>query len=52
MIYEDGRTYKGNFQKDLKHGHGIYTWASGKQYDGNWAFGKQHGQGYIITVDG
>ena len=31
IFYEDGRTYKGHFQNELKHGYGIYTWENGKR---------------------
>ena len=37
---------------DKKHGHGVYTWADGRRYDGLWANGKQHGQGTYILPDG
>lgn len=30
---------------DKKHGHGVYTWADGRRYDGMWENGKQHGEG-------
>lgn len=26
-------------------GYGIYTWADGKQYEGNWKDGFHHGEG-------
>ena len=40
LFYEDGRKYVGEFQNDLKHGHGIYSWPNGKKYEGNWKEGK------------
>ena len=40
LFYEDGRTYKGGFQNDLRDGLGIYTWSNGKIYDGGWSNGK------------
>jgi hypothetical protein len=37
---------------DKKHGHGVYVWADGRQYDGRWANGKQNGEGKYILPDG
>lgn len=34
LIYEDGRTYKGNFYGDVKHGKGVFDLKNGKIYDG------------------
>ena len=36
---------------DKKHGHGVYTWADGKRYDGMWENGRQHGEGKYISDD-
>jgi hypothetical protein len=36
---------------DKKHGHGVYTWADGRKYDGMWENGKQHGEGKYIMAD-
>ena len=36
---------------DKKHGHGIYTWADGRKYDGQWVNGKQHGVGKYVMAD-
>lgn len=52
MIYEDGRTYKGEYLYDEKHGHGIYTWPNGKMYEGGWIKGKQHGRAKFTNASG
>jgi len=39
-LYEDGRTYSGRFENDKKHGYGVYTWESGKRYEGYWRLGR------------
>ena len=36
----EGRTYKGEFLNDLKHGHGCYSWPNGSTYEGSWQNGK------------
>ena len=33
-------------------GYGLYTWPSGKQYEGHWENGKQHGTGIFINASG
>jgi len=38
MTYEDGRSYKGSYEFDKKHGYGIYCWEN-KTYEGYWANG-------------
>jgi len=35
---------------DKKHGHGVYTWADGRKYDGMWQNGKQHGEGVYYDI--
>lgn len=37
---------------DKKHGHGVYTWTDGRQYDGMWENGKQHGEGIYYDATG
>ena len=52
LTYDDGRSYRGHFQDDQKHGNGIYTWASGKVYNGGWIKGKQNGQALFTSKAG
>ena len=44
-IYQDGRKYTGNWNKNLKHGFGIYEWPDGDIYEGFWYNGKRNGKG-------
>ena len=40
-----GDVYKGSFERDLRNGHGTYTWANGDIYVGNFVDGDMNGQG-------
>lgn len=42
----------GEYCMDKKHGHGVYTWADGRRYDGMWENGKQHGEGVYYDAAG
>ena len=33
-IWQDGRTYKGEYKNDKKHGYGEYTWSDKRKYLG------------------
>ena len=48
LTWTDGRSYKGEFKNDLKHGYGIFEWSDGRIYDGQWNKGKFHGKGKLI----
>merc|ERR1719433_1863667 len=52
FVYGDGSQYEGDYEFDLRHGHGVFTWPAQKEkdqgerkYDGQWQEGKQHGTG-------
>jgi hypothetical protein len=45
--------YKGEYNKNgLRHGKGIYKYASGGVYDGEWKDNKMHGKGIYNYTDG
>ena len=48
FIWPDGKSYKGEYVKDLKEGYGEMEWKDGKIYKGHWLQGKMHGKGVII----
>ena len=52
FTWGDGRTYKGMYKEDRKHGRGVFTWPDGRRYDGEWVEGKQHGIGMYISRSG
>ena len=35
-VWKDGKSYKGEYADDKKNGYGVFTWASGKRYEGFW----------------
>jgi hypothetical protein len=45
-------TYKGEWLKDLQHGHGCETWENGSSYNGQVVLGKKHGCGVYAWPDG
>ena len=36
----------------MKHGHGVFTWASGNVYQGNFVEDERHLQGSMLWTDG
>ena len=44
-VQATGAKYEGEYQSDLKHGRGKYTYPNGDVYDGEWNEGKRHGKG-------
>ena len=44
--------YKGDYENDLKHGRGVYSYPDKSFYDGEWHKGKQHGQGKYVDSSG
>jgi hypothetical protein len=53
MSYNNGNSYKGDYQNDLKHGDGTFIWAdNGAVYKGSWFEGKTHGLGHEKKANG
>ena len=52
MKVKDCVNILGDYYMDKKHGHGVYTWADGRKYDGMWENGKQHGEGVYYDING
>lgn len=48
----DNYIYHGQFEKDLRHGHGILTWMDGSMYRGQFLKDTQHGTGTFGLYDG
>ena len=44
--------YVGNYNRDLIHGSGKYSSASGNVYEGDWEHNKKHGQGMLTHANG
>ena len=40
LKWADGREYKGEFEKDKRHGYGEFLWKDGRIYKGQWKYGK------------
>lgn len=52
MELADGSLYKGDFNKGMIEGQGVYKWNNGKQYNGNWLTSKMNGFGKLTWPDG
>ena len=37
--------YSGDWQDDVRHGYGTYTYVNGDTYEGEWSNNMRHGQG-------
>ena len=35
-IWNDGRSYEGDYVQDKKEGYGLYKWPDGSTYEGCW----------------
>lgn len=51
MTWKDGRSYKGDFDKDKRHGNGVFTDIDGLKYDGSWHNNNLHGKCMILDKD-
>lgn len=51
-MWSDGRKYLGNFEADLKDGHGSLLYPDGRVFVGQWKNNKQNGRGNITNKDG
>ena len=40
MSWPDGKQFEGEFQNDVKHGHGVMQYPDGRFHEGNWTDGK------------
>ena len=38
--FKDGKTYKGQFEQDKKHGQGVFTMTDGRKYEGAYSNNK------------
>ena len=49
---EAGATYKGQMNRDQKHGFGEIVFSNGEMYEGYWEDGLQSGPGRFFYIDG
>ena len=52
IIWNDGSSYEGDFQKDLRHGTGFFTWKNGESYKGDYLNDIRTGSGIYRWNDG
>ena len=50
-VFSDETFYRGEFDKGMKKGIGIYRWPDGTIYQGEWKDNKMKGNGCIIYLD-
>jgi len=50
--WQDGTKYDGNWENDLRHGHGILTRTDGTVYAGQFSQEKRHGKGALRWGNG
>eukprot|EP00434_Breviolum_minutum_P008546 symbB.v1.2.007538.t2/scaffold464.1/size201063/7 len=51
-VFEDGATYSGQWNGNVRHGFGVHVEADGSRYEGQWADDKAHGTGRLEHSDG
>mmetsp|Transcript_30720 Transcript_30720/g.53417 ORF Transcript_30720/g.53417 Transcript_30720/m.53417 type:complete len:86 (-) Transcript_30720:130-387(-) len=44
--------YIGQYEDNLKHGEGKFTWTDGRSYEGQWEKGLRHGEGIYTFKTG
>jgi len=49
---EDGSIYDGDWQRGLRHGHGVYASVEGDLFRGTWQDDKFYGRGVYVWPDG
>ena len=52
MVYPHHGLYEGEFQNNLRHGNGKFTFQDGSVYNGEWQHGQYHGYGTLVFVNG
>eukprot|EP00429_Kryptoperidinium_foliaceum_P006917 CAMPEP_0176023548 /NCGR_PEP_ID=MMETSP0120_2-20121206/11491_1 /TAXON_ID=160619 /ORGANISM="Kryptoperidinium foliaceum, Strain CCMP 1326" /LENGTH=652 /DNA_ID=CAMNT_0017356715 /DNA_START=21 /DNA_END=1977 /DNA_ORIENTATION=+ len=52
VVYPNYTIYEGEFQNQLRHGHGVLTLLDGTKHDGEWTEDERHGPGTEYWVDG
>lgn len=50
-VWNDETFYRGEFDKGMKNGIGIYRWPDGTIYQGEWVNNEMNGYGIIIYTD-
>lgn len=48
MAYADGTRYAGNWEADMRHGHGVLVLFNGDAYKGGWEADEKNGPGLYI----
>lgn len=51
FYWPNGSLYRGQYEKDLKHGKGEMIWSLHKRFRGTWAYGMKHGYGEMIEIE-
>lgn len=51
LRFRDGSIYEGDFVDGLKHGRGVYWWATGHRFEGEWVHNQRH-RGTYTWPDG
>ena len=51
FFWPNGVFYRGEYEKDLRHGRGEMIWSIDKRFRGSWAYGMRHGYGEFIEID-
>ena len=48
--YPDGSKYDGEWNENVREGHGIYTYQNNDTYDGEWKNNQRHGKGIYTNA--
>ena len=51
FLWPNGVFYRGQYEKDLRHGRGEMIWSIDKRFRGSWAYGMRHGYGEFIEIE-
>lgn len=51
FYWPKGTIYRGQYEKDQRHGKGEMIWSLEKRFRGSWAYGLRHGYGELIQID-
>jgi hypothetical protein len=45
-----GDRYDGEWEDNVEHGNGVYTWSDGSTFSGSWRRGVKHGPGLWVSA--
>lgn len=52
IVFDNGATYRGYIEENMREGPGVQTWPDGARYEGQWSHNRTNGKGKFWHADG